>query len=434
MAEICVSDGRKRSGWFWMDNKVFDVGLDPYEFFVYAFLVRIADRGSEIARISTRNLAKRLGISRQRAINALRRLEKLNMIQIKPQLGKNGNRQANMYVLTSQDEWVVYQKDQGWSTRKTRVVYEIDQGGLRERPGVVYEIDHPPTKEDGRTLDNQGEDKTGEKASKIYNNKNLYINNHHHQYKESGKVDDGGDAKKEEFSVSRKGSAPTTTNGDSFSGSGENNSHPLKPSAFLRKNSAASGLAEGEPERIYDELRAKWDKYLRDIELERLTLAQAIFFLENSALPPKQTLEAILRDDRNPNIKNPVGTLYSTLPLKDDKYRWLLKWKTIEDEEWYRFYKVKSDEIKQICKNLGVSWEERVPSSIEEARDALKSAEMSITKTVWNRISEEEKKRLKKTVQNMFKGRQTTKEEKQKMLRLLILDEHCGTSAELFDI
>ena len=431
MSEICVSDGRKRSGWFWLDNQVFDMGLDPYEFFVYAFLVRIADRGSEIARISTRNLAKKLGISRQRAINAIRKLEKLNMIRVKPQQGKNGNRQANMYILTSQEEWVVYQKDQGWSTRKTRVVYEIDQGGLRDRPGVVYEIDHPPEKEGGETLERQGDNGSGEKASRIYNIKNLYINNHHHQNKgENGKVDDGG-ARKEKTLVSREDNTTTNTDGDHFPGSGKNNSRSIKPSASLRENSAAGKLAGAEPQQIYKGLRAKWDKHLKDIELERLTIAQAIFFLENSALSPEQTLEAILRDDRNPNIKNPVGTLYSTLPLKGENYRWLLKFRTVEDEEWFKLYIHKVDEIKEVCRKISLKWmPEQIPSDVKEAKSILQHAKKRVVKAIWSAMSDDEKKHIKHIAKQ---GSQGKKDLEKYMVESMVLDKYRIQSA-LFDI
>ncbi len=434
MAEICVSDNRRRSGWFWLDNKIFDMGLDPYEFLVYAFLVRIADRGSEVARISTRNLAKKLRISRQRAINALRKLEELNMIQIKPQLGKNGNRQANMYVLTSQEEWVVYEVDQGWSTRKTRVVYEIDQGGLRDRPGVVYEIDHPPEEEGGGILGNQGKDKTGGKASKIYSNKNISINNHHHQYKGNGKVDGGDDAVKEKKGlVSRRNNSSTNSSVVNSPSTGETNQHSLKPLASLRENSAAGELAGDEPSEVFKALKKKWGKYLNDLETERLTLGQVLFFLENSALPAEQTLEAILKDDRNPSVKNPVGTLYSTLPLKSDKYRWLLKWRTVEDEEWYKLYTLKADEIKAVADNLGINWEPVEPSSIDEAQKVLRDAERKIAKAIYNSLNKGERKELKDTLEKMYEGREATKKEKQSMLKLLLLERR-GIHAGLFEL
>ncbi len=392
--EILVSDGRRRSGWFWVDNEIFDMGLNSTTFVVYCFLIRIADRSSEVACISTRKMAKFLNMSPITVRKALKELEKLNMLKKIPRKTEKGNNLANLYQLTAKEDW---------KYPNPQVGQKMTQGGSKNDPGVGQKMTQggskngtPPGLNFTKVIEPQRTDESNPPPINTYNNqKNIKINNHHNQYKGS----DGGDTKKEkieEISVSRKGN---------FQSSGKNNPQPIKPSDFLRENSAACGRAETEPKQIYKKLRAKWDKYLKDIELKRLTLAQAIFFLENSALPPEQTLEAILRDDRNPNIKNPVGTLYSTLPMKDDRYRWLLKMvdpPSIEDEAWYQRYISKLEAIKEFFDRLGIVFNDRKVKTEEEALEHLKELERIAFKELWNKLDGERRKELKEKVRKIF--------------------------------
>ena len=427
--DIAVSDGRRRSGWFWVDNEIFDMRLKPSTFMVYCFLVRIADRGSEAACISVRKMARVLGMSPITVRKALKDLENLNMLRKIPRKTEKGNNLANLYQLTSKEDWkytgqrVGQKLTQGGSKIDSGVGQKLTQGGSK--------IDSPPIQEQAKTLETQRDDSQVSNPINTYKNqKYIKINNHHHQYKGNGKVDDGGDAEKEELSVSRKDNVPTNTNGNNSSGSSETNSRSLKPSASLRENSAAGERVEVEPQRIYKELRAKWDKYLKDIELDRLTLAQAIFFLENSALPPEQTLSAILRDDRNPNIKNPVGTLYKTLPLREEKYRWLLKLRTVEDEEWFKLYKAKAEDIMRVCSRLGVKWNPPEVLSIEEARRELKRVKKTILEVIKSKLSEGEIRSVSELAENISRGDEDMREQ---MWESLIFDR-CGVAVALFYI
>ncbi len=103
MKQLHGSD--RRDNQFGLDKKVFDMGLDPYEFMVYAFLVRIAGRSSEIACISTHKMAKALGISRDKLYKALRALEEKNMVVKKNRKSEEGVDLANLYYLTSKEDW-----------------------------------------------------------------------------------------------------------------------------------------------------------------------------------------------------------------------------------------------------------------------------------------------------------------------------------------
>ncbi len=169
---------------------------------------------------------------------------------------------------------------------------------------------------------------------------------------------------------------------------------------------------------------------MKDIEFERLTIAQAIFFLENSALTPEQTLQAIVRDDRNPSIKNPVGTLYSTLPMKGDRYRWLLKWKAIEDEEWFKLYRAKAKDIMKVCSRLSIKWNPPEILSIEEARKELNCVKKRILEVIKSELPESEIKSVSELAKKISQG---SREMKEQILENLILDKY-GIPAALFYI
>ena len=80
------------------------------------------------------------------------------------------------------------------------------------------------------------------------------------------------------------------------------------------------------PEEVLEKLKEKWKPLLEGQTFKRLSIPQVLFFLENSALSPEETLAIIKKDDENPKILNPIGTLYTSLPLKSVNYRWLLKY------------------------------------------------------------------------------------------------------------
>lgn len=96
---------KKKVGWFWLDNEVFDMELLPSTFLVYAYLVKIADRNSEIAKTSVRNLSATLKLSTTTIQKALKELEEKNMIRKET----SPKRQFTTFVLMPKEEWA-YQK------------------------------------------------------------------------------------------------------------------------------------------------------------------------------------------------------------------------------------------------------------------------------------------------------------------------------------
>lgn len=160
MEKIEVQDSRRRSGWFWIDNEVFDMALDTYSFMVYAYLVRIADRTSEVVSISLRKMERALRISRKKLVKALRELEEKGMIIKKQRKGEKGNYYSNIYILTSKEDW---HYPRGGLSRSTGVVSD---GNLSEQP--------PPALEEAKNTENQWKE-IGKKCP-IKNNKNQKLN------------------------------------------------------------------------------------------------------------------------------------------------------------------------------------------------------------------------------------------------------------------
>ena len=103
--EAYVQDSRRRVGWWWSYNEVFEVGLSPSAFLVYCYLCRIADNSSSIATISYRKLAKKLKMSVQTVFKAIEELVEKGLIIKEPRVGEKGNRIANLYRLTSIESW-----------------------------------------------------------------------------------------------------------------------------------------------------------------------------------------------------------------------------------------------------------------------------------------------------------------------------------------
>ena len=100
-----IQDGRRRVGWWWSYNEVFDVGLSPSAFLVYCYLCRIADNSSSVASISYRKLAKKLKMSVQTVFKAIEELVEKGLVIKEPRIGEKGNRMTNLYRLTSVEEW-----------------------------------------------------------------------------------------------------------------------------------------------------------------------------------------------------------------------------------------------------------------------------------------------------------------------------------------
>ena len=167
---------------------------------------------------------------------------------------------------------------------------------------------------------------------------------------------------------------------------------------------------EEERERLkkrYEELLKKWEPYLEELSLRRLSKAHAIFFLENSLLEPEQTLKAIEGDDLNPMIKNPIGTLFNSLPLRS-KLRdfWLLKLEPVKEaptslgiwegfKDWESRWEKKWNLARKVLTEHGIDFTlPKVPESEEEAGEILSEVERAIAKALWERLSKEEKKEI----------------------------------------
>jgi len=224
--DLQVQDARRRTGWFWLDNEVFEVGLDPYAFMVYAYLVRIADRASEVAVCSLRKTAKVLGISKEKVRQALRELERKRLIVRKHRKGEKGNYYSNLYVLTSKDKWVCHV-----------VAHRVPRDGT----GVGYEMAHPvprngtpPSTEEPKPPESQGGDKPKERP--IKNNKS-------------------------QKSIKNKNDKHTHIGGGVCVKEGE--------------------VSKEDYEKTYEELREKWKEVLGELSLRRIKPSQAVFFLEN---------------------------------------------------------------------------------------------------------------------------------------------------------
>ncbi len=88
---IIVQD-RKRRGFFTIDNEVIDrygAQLKPTGIATYTGLARFANREGECFPSQT-TLAKRLGMSRMQVSREINKLEKLGLIEVKPQFGPHG--------------------------------------------------------------------------------------------------------------------------------------------------------------------------------------------------------------------------------------------------------------------------------------------------------------------------------------------------------
>jgi len=176
------------------------------------------------------------------------------------------------------------------------------------------------------------------------------------------------------------------------------------------KEEEEKAKVEEEKDRLrkrYEELLQKWEPYLERLELRRLSKAHVVFFLENSLLDPEQTLEAIKADDLNPLVRNPVGTLFSSLPLRSKlKDFWLLKLEPVREastssgiwegfEDWEGRWERKWNLARRVLSEHGIDYTlPKVPANEEEAVEILSDVERVIAKALWDRLSKEEKKEV----------------------------------------
>ena len=182
---------------------------------------------------------------------------------------------------------------------------------------------------------------------------------------------------------------------------------------LIKRNKGKNNVEDVEMLKLkeeFEKLLNKWKDALEEIKPNRLTRAQVIFFLENSLLDLKQTIEAIKFDDRNPKVYNPVGVLMNTLPLrKNPKYFWLLKYEQsptpiLKASEWYDEYLKKVNYAKEILDKFQVKLDldkYHNPQTEEEAFKNLKELESKIAKELFNKLSNDEKKFIRKQVKDI---------------------------------
>jgi len=176
------------------------------------------------------------------------------------------------------------------------------------------------------------------------------------------------------------------------------------------KEKEEEAKVEEEKQRLkkrYEELFKKWEPYLEELNLRRLSKAHVIFFLENSLLDPEQTLGAIRADDVNPLIRNPIGTLFSSLPLRSElRDFWLLKLKPVKEvpkssgvwegfEDWEGRWERKWNLARKVLAEHGIDFTlTKIPANEEEAVEILLEVERAIAKALWDRLSKEERKEI----------------------------------------
>ena len=369
----------RKEGWFRLYNKVFEMDLSLYSIAVYTYLCRKARKN--IARASIREMAKVLKLKHFRIYEALEELEEKGMI--KKEQVKAGNRILyNQYIITEIDEWKFPPK--GGSDR-TNVLIEHPRSN---RTPVL--IEHKFAHGNEEIPENQAQEEHEELYRTTNNrttkNKDYYTS----PYIEEENLSGGGEQEKEFFSENRKGK-------------------DIEGSKRIKRKKDLKGSAAGErsesPEKILEKLKEKWKGLLEGQTFKRLSIPQVLFFLENSALSPEETLAIIKKDDENPRIENPIGTLYTSLPLKSLNYRWLLKYeeKVGESEhsdipEWKERFRRKIELLKRMGIRINRLPE---PKTEEEAESILQKIRLKLYQKLWEKMREEERKRAEEQVRGV---------------------------------
>ncbi len=299
MEHLQIADSRRRTGWFWLDNEVFELKLKHTTFVVYCFLVRIADRGSEVACISIRKMAKLLGMSPWTVQKAIKELENLNMIRKSERKTEKGNKIANLYKLTSKEEWVCQNLAQGVPENGTGVCQKMAQGVPKN--GTPRESDRAEMT-DSQKVDDTDLFPINTYKDQYINKDQYYIDQQHNMCAAETERDfsEENENKIQAYEKTMLNSRNKTLKAKS--------PKKKKPSA-LKNFTAAEERAEV---KNLVETAKKWG-------LQTLSPEQAAFFLLNSKLSPEITEKAILKADRDEKIYNPVGYLIDALMINTKK-------------------------------------------------------------------------------------------------------------------
>ena len=92
---------------YMMPNDVFNLGLDPYEFMIFSYLVRRMNVDSECWP-SFKTMSMDLGISVSTLEDRIAKLEKRKLISVRKYTG-SGKHRNNVYTLCSLENPEVYQ-------------------------------------------------------------------------------------------------------------------------------------------------------------------------------------------------------------------------------------------------------------------------------------------------------------------------------------
>jgi hypothetical protein len=98
-----------RSKFYQIDNEFISGGyaaaVGVYGIAVYNVLAAFANNGSQQAWPSHKTIAELVGCSRRKVIDAVRDLERFNIIQVQGRLNENGGKTSNMVTLIDRSEW-----------------------------------------------------------------------------------------------------------------------------------------------------------------------------------------------------------------------------------------------------------------------------------------------------------------------------------------
>lgn len=129
---------RPPMGYFTTDDGVFQLGLTPYQYAVFSYLLRCANAKGECWP-SIRKMARTLGIAPNTVRKALRDLEARMLLTVTRRKSDHGDQDTNMYVLLyrgggSPREPRGSRDEPGGSPGEGGVVHVVNQGGSRGEP------------------------------------------------------------------------------------------------------------------------------------------------------------------------------------------------------------------------------------------------------------------------------------------------------------
>ena len=135
MSQSNISVYSKEGGFFATPNKVFDMGLNPYQITIFCYLQRLTNNETGLSYPSFNKIAEKTGISRMKVVNTIRELCGKGMIIKHP----GDSLTSNKYEILTPSQW-------GSTPHALGVVHEVYQGSTPHIPGVVHQVDSINTK------------------------------------------------------------------------------------------------------------------------------------------------------------------------------------------------------------------------------------------------------------------------------------------------